>query len=65
MWMKKGLKSSAERFNYLYSEEELTQFIKPLQDLARQTKQVHAMFNNCYEDKAQRNALQFTEMLGG
>ncbi len=63
MWMKKGLKSSAERFNYLYSEEELESFVEPVKALARTTKQVHAIFNNCYGDKAQRNALQFLDML--
>jgi len=38
---------------------------EPLQRLATQTKQVHAMFNNCYEDKAVRNARQFAELLAG
>ena len=32
--------------------------------LASLTKQVHAMFNNCYEDKAVRNARQFAAMVG-
>ena len=31
--------------------------------LGGQAKQVHVMFNNCYEDKAQRNAMQFMSML--
>jgi uncharacterized protein YecE (DUF72 family) len=62
-WNKKGLSSSALRFNYLYSEEELEAFVEPVQHLARQSKQVHAMFNNCYEDKAQVNARQFIERL--
>ena len=64
MWMKKGLSTSALRFNYLYSEDELEEFVQPMQALAEQSKQVHAMFNNCYEDKAQTNAKQFLEMLG-
>jgi uncharacterized protein YecE (DUF72 family) len=63
MWMKKGLKSSAERFNYLYSEQELKEFIEPISSLARQTRQVHVMFNNCYEDHAQRNARQLMALL--
>jgi uncharacterized protein YecE (DUF72 family) len=63
MWTKKGLPYSALRFNYLYSEEELAEFIEPVKQLARQSKQVHAMFNNCYEDKAQVNARRFREML--
>jgi len=64
MWEKKGLKTSAERFNYLYSEEELEGFVQPIRRLASQTKQVHLMMNNCYQDKAQRNAKQIMELLG-
>ena len=63
MWEKKGLKSSGARLNYLYSDEELRAFVEPMKELARVTKQVHAMFNNCYEDKALRSALQFMTML--
>jgi uncharacterized protein YecE (DUF72 family) len=65
MWTKKGLKSSALRFNYLYSEDELEGFVEPVKRLTEETKQVHAMFNNCYEDKAQVNAKQFMDMLEG
>jgi uncharacterized protein YecE (DUF72 family) len=64
MWEKKGLKTSAERFNYLYSKEELQEFIPSIERLASKTKQVHVMMNNCYEDKAQRNAKQVMELLG-
>jgi uncharacterized protein YecE (DUF72 family) len=64
MWTKKGLATSALRFNYLYSQVELEGFVEPVQQLARQTRQVQVMFNNCYEDKAQINARQFREMLG-
>ncbi len=63
MWEKKGLKSSAERFNYLYLDEELQKFAEPVKALSRQARQVHAMFNNCYEDKAQRNATRFMELI--
>jgi uncharacterized protein YecE (DUF72 family) len=64
MWTKKGLPTSALRFNYLYSQQELEGFVEPVKQLAEQTKQVHAMFNNCYEDKAQVNARQLRELLG-
>jgi uncharacterized protein YecE (DUF72 family) len=62
-WTKRGLATSAERFNYLYSDDELQAFIDPVERLASETKQVHAMFNNCYEDKAQVNARRFRELL--
>lgn len=61
-WTKRNI-TAAERFNYLYSEEELRELSEPVRRLAAQTKQVHAMFNNCYEDKAVRNARQFAALL--
>ncbi|HEX5369196.1 MAG TPA: DUF72 domain-containing protein [Dehalococcoidia bacterium] len=64
MWTKKGLPTSALRFNYLYSQQELEGFVEPVRKLAQETKQVQAVFNNCYEDKAQVNARQFRELLG-
>jgi uncharacterized protein YecE (DUF72 family) len=38
--------SAAERFDYLYSEDELREWVPPLQELAGETETVHAMFNN-------------------
>jgi uncharacterized protein YecE (DUF72 family) len=61
-WMKKGI-TAAERFNYLYAEDELRELSERVRALTAETKQVHAIFNNCYEDKAQRNATQFMERL--
>jgi uncharacterized protein YecE (DUF72 family) len=61
-WNKKGL-SAAERFNYLYSEEELKDFAGPVQRLAGEAKQVHVLFNNCHGDQAQRNASQLRLLL--
>jgi uncharacterized protein YecE (DUF72 family) len=37
--------------------------VDPIRELAGRTTQVHAMFNNWHEDKAQRNALSFLELL--
>jgi uncharacterized protein YecE (DUF72 family) len=61
-WNKKGL-SAAERFNYLYSEDELKGFAGPVQQLAGQTQRVHVLFNNCHGDQAQRNASQLRLLL--
>jgi len=63
-WTKKNL-TAAERFDYLYSEEELRELAQPAKRLARETRQVHAVFNNCYEDKAIRNATQFLDLIRG
>jgi uncharacterized protein YecE (DUF72 family) len=38
--------SAAERFDYLYAEAELREWVPQLQELARETQVVHAMFNN-------------------
>jgi uncharacterized protein YecE (DUF72 family) len=65
MWTKKGLSSSAERFNYLYSTKELEALVAPVRRLAQHARSVHVLFNNCFEDKAQRNAKEFLELLGG
>jgi uncharacterized protein YecE (DUF72 family) len=62
-WTRKGLASSAERFNYLYSSAELTGLAERVKALAKQARALHVLFNNCHEDKAQRNALQFAELV--
>ena len=38
--------SAAERFDYLYSNEELQEWVEPLRELAGETEAVYAMFNN-------------------
>ncbi len=62
MWEAKGI-STAERFNYLYSEQELMEWVPGIRQLAAQTKQLHVLFNNCYEDKALTNARQIKFLL--
>src|SRR5207253_10495809 len=44
-WNKRG-GAAAERFDYLYSDEELGEWVEPLQELAGQTEQAYAFFNN-------------------
>lgn len=63
MWQKKGLASAAERFNYLYSEDELEEFVRPVRALAAQARKVHVLFNNCYRDHAQQNAVTLQRLL--
>jgi len=38
--------SAAERFDYLYSEDELREWVDPLSELAGRSETVYAMFNN-------------------
>ncbi|MBI1886318.1 MAG: DUF72 domain-containing protein [Chloroflexi bacterium] len=42
MWQKRGV-TSAERFDYLYSEEELAEWVPPLQRLAERAREVHVL----------------------
>ena len=63
-WEKKGI-GPAERFNYLYSEEELKPWAGKIAELASQTREAHVLFNNCYQDKAVVNARQMCLLLGG
>jgi uncharacterized protein YecE (DUF72 family) len=62
-WDKKGLSSAAERFNYLYSEDELTELTGPIRGLAAKAEQVHVLFNNNFTDYPQRNARQLQDLL--
>lgn len=61
-WDKAGL-TAAERFNYLYSEKELKEFVPKIKDLSLKTQQLHVLFNNCYGDKAVINASQVKVMV--
>ena len=61
-WNKKGI-GAAERFNYLYSEEELAEWTDRIRDMAAKTRQLHILFNNCQQDKAVVNASQMRLML--
>jgi uncharacterized protein YecE (DUF72 family) len=44
-WNKRG-GSAAERFDYLYSDEELGEWVEPLQELAGESEEAYAFFNN-------------------
>jgi uncharacterized protein YecE (DUF72 family) len=56
-------KSAAERFDYLYSEEELGQWEAPIRRLADETEVTWVLFNNCRHDYAPRNAREMSEIL--
>jgi len=54
-WNKKT-KTSGERFDWLYSREELEEWVEPLAKLAEESHEVYAMFNNNRFDYAPRSA---------
>ena len=61
-WEKRGI-SAAERFKYLYDEDELRKWVAPARELAGEAQQLHVLMNNCYADYGVRNAAQFAELL--
>ncbi len=52
-----------ERYNYLYSREELKSFLPDIEAMARE-RETYVFFNNCYGAKAARNALELKHLLG-
>ncbi len=62
MWEKESA-TAAQRFDYLYSEEELQEWVPRMKQLASDTRQLHVLFNNCYADKAVVNASQMKMMV--
>jgi len=61
-WASRG-SSVAEKYDWLYSEEELAEWVAPIESLAREASTVHVLMNNCREDKAVVNAKQLAMML--
>lgn len=61
-WKKKGI-TTAERFDYLYSDKELKEWAPKVETLAEDAREVHVLFNNCYGDKAVRNASRLASLL--
>jgi uncharacterized protein YecE (DUF72 family) len=51
------------RYDYLYSENELRQFVAPIRDIAYRASTTYVFFNNCHGGKAVKNALMMIEML--
>jgi len=64
-WNKKGLTASSERFDYDYAEEELREFLGPVQRLASVAQSVHVVFNNNMKDQGIRGAKAFEALVAG
>lgn len=59
----KGASSAAERFDYDYPDQKLHKIMVEVVRLAYKVRNTHLLFNNCDEDKGQRNGLTFLKML--
>jgi len=55
-WNVKGQTAASDRFNYDYSDQELSEIAPKMRRLAQDTLNVQGIFNNNYEDQGQRNA---------
>ncbi len=62
-WFKRDI-GVEERFNYLYAEQELAEWVPRIKELAETATQVHVLMNNCYHDFAVRNARDISRLLG-
>lgn len=56
-------KQSYERYDYLYSEEEIKEWTPRIKNLGKEAKQVFVAFNNHYRGQAVQNAKMMRELL--
>ena len=54
--------TAADRFDYLYSPDELEGWDEPVHRLAEETERTWVMFNNCKYDYAPRNAREMADI---
>ena len=55
--------SEAPTGYYDYSDGELEALAGPIREIAQRVGRTQVIFNNCYEDAAQRNALSMMRIL--
>ncbi len=60
-WFRRGI-APAERYKYLYSERELSEWVAPLKRLRSATR-AFVIFNNCYRNFGVMNATTMSQML--
>ncbi|GAA4495440.1 DUF72 domain-containing protein [Actinoallomurus oryzae] len=58
-------KNIYDRFGYLYRPGELRELAPKIRGLAENAETTHVLFNNCYQDYAQRNATDLMSLLDG
>lgn len=61
-WEAKGI-PVVERFRYLYSEEELNEWLPRIREAAAETREMHLLMNNCYANYGSTNARELAAML--
>jgi len=61
-WEKKDIPPS-ERFRYLYDEDELADWTPQIAATAKQTKETHVLYNNCFSNYGTTNAHEMARLL--
>jgi uncharacterized protein YecE (DUF72 family) len=56
-------KEAGERYDYLYSDGELREWLPKLRKMETESKTVMVLFNNCHFGQAARNALKMQKLL--
>ncbi len=56
--------SDHDRYDYMYSEEELRSFAKDIKEISKRVNKILIYFNNCYKGQAVKNALKMRDLLG-
>ena len=52
-----------ERFRYLYSEDELREWVPRIREAAEEAREMHLLMNNCYANYGSTNARELAAML--
>ncbi len=63
-WEKKGLKRSADRFDYYYSEDEMAEWTPRVETMKSEAEEVHVIMNTNNQDQAIVNARLASKVLG-
>lgn len=58
-----GRRSRSDRYDYLYSEPELKEWVGKIRDLAARAEKVYVFFNNCHAGQAAKNAQLMQQLL--
>ena len=61
-WEKKNI-TPAERFRYLYDEDELADWTPKIAAVAKKTRETHAVYNNCFSNYGTTNAQEAARLL--
>jgi uncharacterized protein YecE (DUF72 family) len=56
--------SREERYNYLYSKDEMSEFLPAIREVETQVGRTYLYFNNCHAGQAPRNAEMMRRLLG-